>query len=74
VSSTPEESGSSEESKPEEAAESGKSEENGKPGGAEDSSNPISELVEAAASARINLVRVLSAEITAEEIVPLPES
>ena len=74
VSSAPEESASSEESKPEETPESGKPEENGKPGGAEDSSNPISELAEAAASARINLVRVLSAEITAEEIVPLPES
>ncbi|MFR9189124.1 MAG: hypothetical protein ACLVL7_01870 [Anaerotruncus massiliensis (ex Togo et al. 2019)] len=74
VSSAPEESASSEESKPEETPESGKPEENGKPGGAEDSSNPISELAEAAASARINLARVLSAEITAEEIVPLPES
>ena len=70
VSSAPEESASSEESKPEETPESGKPEENGKPGGAEDSSNPISELAEAAASARINLARVLSAEITAEEIVP----
>ena len=72
VSGVPEEPASSEESKqeenskPDEEAPSSKPEEEKAP-------NSVSEFVEAAASARINLVRVLSADITADEIVPLPE-